>query len=123
MPPTATVFLRGWIAQPDSDGARLLDGGAIQRLRRHSPLPPRLQDRAAVRGRPRVAERLYLALCRSAGDAEPVYLDVPEVNAPALRLAEKFGMREVFGTARMYTGEPPPIPLDQVFGVTTFELG
>jgi hypothetical protein len=32
-------------------------------------------------------------------------------------------MKQVFGTARMYTGEPPAIALDRVFGVTTFELG
>ena len=62
-------------------------------------------------------------MCRSAGDAEPVYLDVPEVNGAAMRLAQKYAMRPVFGTARMYTGEPPPIPLDDVYGVTTFELG
>jgi hypothetical protein len=29
----------------------------------------------------------------------------------------------VFETARMYTGPIPPLRLDRVFGVTTFELG
>jgi len=29
----------------------------------------------------------------------------------------------VFETARMYTGAAPPIDLDRVFGVSTFELG
>jgi hypothetical protein len=32
-------------------------------------------------------------------------------------------MRQVFGTARMYTGEPPPLAIAQIYGVTTFELG
>jgi ribosomal protein S18 acetylase RimI-like enzyme len=116
-------FLRGWLAQ--ADGAALAfvaDGamrgyGVIRRCRRGFKIGPLFADG------PEVAERLYLALCGHADDAEPVYLDVPEANVPALRLAQKYGMREVFGTARMYTGEPPPIPLDHVYGVTTFELG
>ena len=32
-------------------------------------------------------------------------------------------MAPVFETARMYTGAPPAIPVDRVYGVTSFELG
>jgi len=32
-------------------------------------------------------------------------------------------MAPVFETARMYTGPPPAIPLERVFGITSFELG
>jgi hypothetical protein len=32
-------------------------------------------------------------------------------------------MRPIFETARMYTGAAPALPLDRIFGVTTFELG
>jgi hypothetical protein len=116
-------FLRAWITQPDARGLACVDAGAvrgcgvIRRSRRGFKIGPLFADS------PGIAERLYLALCRDVGDAEPVYLDVPEVNAPALQMARQYGMREVFGTARMYTGEPPPIPLDHVYGVTTFELG
>jgi hypothetical protein len=28
-----------------------------------------------------------------------------------------------FETARMYTKEVPPVPMDRFYGVTTFELG
>jgi hypothetical protein len=38
-------------------------------------------------------------------------------------LAESYAMTEVFGCARMYLGTPPSTPWQQVFGVTTFELG
>ena len=54
---------------------------------------------------------------------ETVFLDVPLPNAAAVALAEGHGMQPVFETARMYTGEPPHIDLDRIFGVTTFELG
>jgi hypothetical protein len=45
------------------------------------------------------------------------------VNPLALNLAERHAMQPMFETARMYTQEPPPVPLEKVFGVTTFELG
>jgi hypothetical protein len=32
-------------------------------------------------------------------------------------------MREVFECARMYLGPPPRLPADEIFGVTTLELG
>lgn len=70
-----------------------------------------------------IAGQLYGALCRHVRDDEPVYLDVLEVNAAGLRLAANHGMKKVFGTARMYTGDSPSIALERVFGVTTFELG
>ncbi|MGA0419930.1 MAG: GNAT family N-acetyltransferase, partial [Phycisphaerales bacterium] len=30
---------------------------------------------------------------------------------------------EVFGCARMTLGRPPSLPMREIFGVTTFELG
>lgn len=68
------------------------------------------------------AERVFAGLgAVTAG--EPVFLDVPENNAEAVALADRHGMEEVFGCARMYLGTPPPIPWGRIFGVTTFELG
>jgi hypothetical protein len=32
-------------------------------------------------------------------------------------------MNVVFETARMYTSDFPQLPLEKIFGVTTFELG
>jgi hypothetical protein len=52
-----------------------------------------------------------------------VYLDVPQPNPAALDLVHRYGMQEVFRTARMYTGDPPAIDLASVYGVTSFELG
>jgi len=36
---------------------------------------------------------------------------------------ERHGMQKVFETARMYTGQPPAVPIGCIFGVTSFELG
>ncbi|MBA7486639.1 hypothetical protein ES707_22200 [subsurface metagenome] len=54
---------------------------------------------------------------------EPVYLDTPEPNAAAVALARGQGMNPVFETARIYTKTVPDLPLDEIFGVTSFELG
>lgn len=54
---------------------------------------------------------------------EKVYLDIPEINPEAVKLVQKYKMRKVFETARIYTGEFPPIEINKIFGVTTFELG
>jgi len=48
---------------------------------------------------------------------------VPENNPAALAIAQLHRMKEVFGCAKMYFGPKPTLPDQQVFGVTTFELG
>jgi hypothetical protein len=58
----------------------------------------------------------------SAGRGE-IFLDVPSVNQDAIALARDLGLSPTFETARMYTGAIPPLRLDRLFGVTTFELG
>ena len=50
-------------------------------------------------------------------------LDVPQPNADALALAQDNGLQASFETARMYRGEAPELPLSEIYGVTTFELG
>jgi hypothetical protein len=69
------------------------------------------------------AGTLLDALLGQARSGDPVYFDAPEVNPVAVQLAETRGMKRVFETARMYRGDPPAIPLDRLYGVTSFELG
>lgn len=71
---------------------------------------------------PEIAEALY-AMCLTTVPGEPVYLDVPVVNEAAMRMANKFHAEYVFECGRMYYGAPPPLPLEHIFGITTFELG
>ncbi|MFK0258305.1 acetyltransferase [Streptomyces sp. NPDC090445] len=54
---------------------------------------------------------------------EPVVIDAPDVNRPAVRLAEQLGLTPSFETARMYTGAPPHIDRVGLFGITSLELG
>jgi GNAT superfamily N-acetyltransferase len=116
-------FLGAWVDQPGSVGFGYrgdqgeLAGYALARpCRRGYKLGPLFCDS------PRIAEALLNAVRREVGDA-PVYLDIPEPNSAGLALAQKYRMTPVFETARMYTPLAPALPLDRVFGITTFELG
>jgi hypothetical protein len=68
------------------------------------------------------AETILSALLAKVNGGE-VFLDVPGINREAVALAEGIGLAPVFETARMYTGAIPPLRLERVFGVTSFELG
>jgi ribosomal protein S18 acetylase RimI-like enzyme len=115
-------FLRAWIDTSGHIGRALLrDGklaawGVIRPCRTGRKIGPLVADDRAA------AEAIAQGLLASAGDGE-VFLDVPAVNREAIALAESLGLAPVFETARMYTGPIPPLRIDRVFGVTSFELG
>jgi len=90
--------------------------GYIRRCRTGFKIGPLFADS------PDLADALLTALCEDTA-GEPVFLDIPEPNASALALAQRHRMEQMFETARMYTKGEPGLPLDRVFGVTTFELG
>ena len=116
-------FLRTWIAQPGGLALGYLrDGvvcgyGMIRRCRKGCKIGPLFADTADI------AEMLFRGLAFHAGIDVPVYLDVPEANAEAVAFAKRHRMTPMFETVRMYTKGAPNVPLDRVFGVTTFELG
>lgn len=121
-PAEREAFLRAWLVMPHAtalgwiEGGELRGYGVIRECREGFKIGPLFADRAEI------AEPLFLALCEGTS-GQPVFLDVPEVNVAAVALAQRHGMKEVFATARMYRGGIPALPMDGIFGVTTFELG
>lgn len=121
-PASRERFLRCWLSQPGTAGlaihnnTKLQGYGAIRPCRVGYKIGPLFADTADV------AETLFRSLAARAEGA-PVYLDVPEPNAAAVALAERHGMSKVFATARMYNRAAPELPLDEIFGITSFELG
>ncbi|MET1415337.1 GNAT family N-acetyltransferase [Roseibium sp. HPY-6] len=71
---------------------------------------------------PEIADTLFRTLAGQV-KGQFVVLDTPEPNAAALLLAEKYDLSPEFETFRMYRGKVPDLPLDQTFGITSFELG
>jgi GNAT superfamily N-acetyltransferase len=98
------------------DGERILGLGAIRACREGFKIGPLYAEDE------RTADVLFLQLAGYA-DGANVYLDVPEPNDSALRLAKRYQLKSVFETARMYTGPAPSLALAHLYGVTTFELG
>ncbi|MGY3614993.1 GNAT family N-acetyltransferase [Bradyrhizobium sp. USDA 10063] len=121
-PARRTAFLRAWIGAPGHVGCALVrDGelagwGVIRPCRNGRKIGPLVADDRAS------AEVVLSALLARVGDGE-IFLDVPCINGDAVALAQDLGLAPVFETARMYTGAVPPLRLERVFGVTTFELG
>ncbi|EEA04234.1 GCN5-related N-acetyltransferase [Burkholderia sp. H160] len=115
-------FLAGWITQPQSlalayvQDAQIRGYGVLRRCRTGYKVGPLFADDAQI------ANDLFDGLVASVA-GEVIALDVPEVNAAAVALAERNGMVSTFETARMYTRAPPAIPVERVFGVSSFELG
>ncbi|MBT5569709.1 MAG: GNAT family N-acetyltransferase [Alphaproteobacteria bacterium] len=68
------------------------------------------------------AASIFDTLVRQSG-CQTVFIDPPKPNAQAIDFYCKRGLSPVFETARMYRGPAPVLPLDQIFGITSFELG
>lgn len=68
------------------------------------------------------AENLYRS-CLNAAKGQSVYLDIPVSNPNATALVQRYNANYVFECGRMYHGPAPNLALDQIYGITTFELG
>ncbi|MGB3613382.1 MAG: GNAT family N-acetyltransferase [Elainellaceae cyanobacterium] len=117
------AFLRCWINQPDCTALgvvrddALMGYGVVRQCRSGYKIGPLFADT------PEVADCLFSALRSQVPVDEPLVLDIPAVNPAAVELADRYGMTMVFETARMYIGPAPVLPMDRLFGITTFELG
>jgi ribosomal protein S18 acetylase RimI-like enzyme len=130
-PAERPVFLDRWLTAPGhiayaamSDAeSRLVGYGVIRPAPAFAKIGPLFADT------PEIAETLFrtlvAGLAAEAGPGAPfeVALDVPEPNAAAVALAERYGMKPSFETARMYTGPVRAVDLPTVYGITSFELG
>lgn len=122
-PEPRAKFLEGWLKLPESYAIgyirndKLLGYSVIRKCKIGFKIGPLFADNG------KVAEELFLTLNNHIPSGSSIFLDIPEVNSAAIRLAENNNMDMVFETARMYTKEPPKIDLNSIFGVTTFELG
>ncbi|MBX9256166.1 GNAT family N-acetyltransferase [Desmonostoc muscorum CCALA 125] len=115
-------FLQLWIKQPNSaaygvvrDG-HIVGYGVIRQSHTGFRIGPLNADDEQI------AEQLLLALLAFGSDAL-VFLDVPDANSEAIKLAQRYGMKPVSKVARMYNKEIPNLPINRVFAVTCLEVG
>jgi len=122
-PAERSKFLECWIQQPEShaltyvENGSILGFGMIRKCRVGYKIGPLFSESENI------ANLLSCALFGFPPEDEPVFLDIPEPNEAAHRLVERYKMKKVFETTRMYFGPPPIQNINHVFGITTFELG
>lgn len=118
-----SIFLQAWLTAAGTRAwAHVEDGqlcgyGVIRLATEGYKIGPLFADRAEV------AQALLSALLADIPASATFYWDIPEPNAAALDLAQQYGLQPVFETARMYAGSTPALPIERIFGVTSFELG
>ncbi len=116
-------FLKAWLTQPHSvalgvERRGVFAGyGVLRACHTGYKIGPLFADDPALAG------CLLAALVAEAPAGAPFFLDAPQCNGAAVALAERFQLKPVFETARMYTGPAPDISLDRTYGVTSFEFG
>ncbi len=117
-------FLKSWTTRPGSVslGIRGKDGnlngyGILRQCRNGYKIGPLFAET------PESAEHLFLFLIGHVPAGNPFFLDVPEKNPSAVRMAENLKMRPMFETARMYANGKLNLPTGRIFGTTTLELG
>ncbi len=122
-PENRDEFIKCWIDQPESrtfgylEDGKLKGFGMIRTCHEGYKIAPLFADDKCI------ARLLFQALKSTVKKSEKIFLDVPDINQEAKKLAEENDMKISFETARMYTGETPNISMGRTFGITSFEIG
>ena len=117
------TFLSAWLRQTGSTGWAKADRGILKGFGIIRPCRKGFKVGPLFALDPISAKELLQTLTGRLPPGAPYYLDIPAPNTNAMALARDFGLAPVFKTARMYNQTIPPLPLDRIYGVTTFELG
>ncbi|UTW13406.1 GNAT family N-acetyltransferase [Marinobacterium rhizophilum] len=116
-------FIHHWVQQPGCQALGILQDGVLAGYAVMRPCLSGYKVGPLFADGPELAETLFVALKSRLGAGDTLYLDTPEVNPAAVMLAQRHDMTVAFETARMYTGEAPVLPLQRIYGVTSFEVG
>jgi GNAT superfamily N-acetyltransferase len=115
-------FLKAWLQNPSAkafvyeENKKHSGYAVVRRLERNFKFCPLFAENKEV------ALELFKAGLQDCAGQE-ILIDVPELNLSGIEMVKDFGGEHVFDCARMYYGIKPELPLKQIYGVTTFELG
>jgi hypothetical protein len=116
------AFLRCWLRPDRREGRALIEDGAVRGYGVIRPCRSGFKIGPLFADSDDSADVLFGALAADAKGAQ-VFFDCPEPNRAATDLAARYRLSPVFETARMYRGAAPALPLDRIYGITSFELG
>jgi len=115
-------FLKSWISQHDSFALSYIQNnslqgyGVIRKCIAGHKIGPLFAENQEI------ANHIFQALVNKAASNE-IYIDMPEPNPAVKQFIKDYSLKEVFYTTRMYRNGMPNINLNNIFGITTFELG
>ncbi len=121
-PVPRSAFIKAWISQPGVMGYaifkhdHLVGYGVARPCHQGYKIGPLFADSTDI------AESILSSLLAEI-KGEKVQIDIPEPNQSALKLATNFGLVESFGCARMYRGNVNPVPIKNIYSVTSYEFG
>ncbi|NEA36629.1 GNAT family N-acetyltransferase [Streptomyces sp. SID13031] len=120
-PAERDAFLSLWVNLPDHRSLAAIKDGKLAGFGVLRPTDSGARIGPLYASSDEIASAVLAGLTKP---GEEVAIDVPDINAPAVKLAERFGLSPTFECARMYAGGPPP-EVDQagIFATTTLELG
>ena len=114
-------FLRGWVSGEGRGSVVTLDGREVTGFAASRRTTAGQRIGPVFTAEPDLARLMILTLAN--GIEGPVALDIPQPNRAAIELVDSLGMDRSFETTRMYRGLAPRPPLEQIFGITSLELG
>lgn len=121
-PALRVAFLKAWIHQPESfafcyiNNEKICGFGVIRKCREGYKIGPLFAENFEM------ADAIFQALVTKA-EHPPFYMDIPEPNINSNFLVQKYNMQPLFATTRMYRNGKPDLPLQNIYGITTLELG
>ena len=122
VPADRDAFLALWLGLPQRASRVALRDGEIVGLAVMRACPAAFKVGPVYAASPEIAAGLVSGLAKEL-KPRAVAIDVPDMNAPAIALAERIGLKPSSMSARMYTGPAPAIDRAGLFGVTSLELG
>ncbi|MER8069279.1 GNAT family N-acetyltransferase [Streptomyces sp. NPDC094034] len=121
-PAERDAFLASWIGLPDRTSLAAVHDGELRGFAAIRPCSGASRVGPLYASSPEIAAALLSGLAATV-PGKPVAIDIPDINAPSVRLAEKLGLAPSFEAARMYTGPVPEMDLPGLYAVTSLELG
>jgi hypothetical protein len=117
-----SAFLKQWLTMPDSSAIKfnheneIVGYAVVRKAEKGYRIGPLFAQNDLI------AEEL-LKCCLSNSRENEVYLDVPTINENTMKLVQKYNGKYIFECARMYFGQAPHLPMNELYGITSFELG
>ncbi|MGL5035264.1 MAG: GNAT family N-acetyltransferase [Microcystaceae cyanobacterium] len=123
------LFLREWLQHPEGNVMVILDDRGYCRgygrirpcLLKDDTTPKAWRIGPLLADQPEFAGVLLDTLLSDRPG--PVLIDVPAVNTIATELLEERGFQLQLLNVRMYKGKAPAIPLEDIYGLASLELG